>query len=395
MKRKRIVSFVLSLIMCLLMTPLAVEAENTIALEFSSSANGKNEVLLGEYITYTVKVTGNEEGFIGTFYFDASSNLTYVSATLMGEEFEAEKVSDGENEGAYAIFFTGELFEGITDNLCTITFKVTNDGETKVDLIPYQLTNGENIVTATVTDATQTVRVETLTSPIITTAELPEGIMNYEYSFKLQADREEFISFMHVSGDLPDGLTLSENGTISGTPLEYGEFTIEVKANLLDKLYSDPITLTLNILEKPRKIEISEDSRYTIDDEGYLIGVKDRTTLKSLLDSFKDITYIKVHNAKNDEITSENAIIGTGYTVSLIHGEEIVHKITVVVKGDTSGDGKIGTLDHQRVRAHFLRTYTLEGAYLLAADTNGDGKVGTLDHQRVRAHFLGNFNLFA
>ena len=395
MKGKRIASFVLSLIMCLLIIPFSASAESTVALDFSSSAEGKDEVLLGEKITYTVGVTENENGFIGTLYFVASDNLEYVSATLMGQNFEAKKVAKGEYAGAYAIYFVGELYDNTTENFCTITFKVINDGETEVTLIPYELTNGNSMLTATVTNSAQSVPVEELSKPIITTEEIPEGVMGYEYSVKLVANRSEFLKFRIVSGDLPEGLTMADDGTISGIPAEFGEFTIKVRVRLLSKLDSDAATYVLSILEKPRKLELSEESKYTVDENDYLLGVTDKTSLESLLNSFKNAEHIKVHNGKGNEVTSSSELVGTGYTVSLMHGDEIVHKITVVVKGDTSGDGKIGTLDYQRIRAHYLKNFTLEGAYLMAGKVSDRPNIGTLDYQRVRAHYLGNFDLFA
>lgn len=395
MKGKRITSFVLSLIMCLLIIPISAGAESTLALSFSSSAGDKDEVKLGETITYTVGVTSNEEGFIGTFYFEASENLTYVSATLMSKKFEAQKVESGEHKGAYAIFFGGDYYEDTTDNLCSITFKVTNDGDTSVKLVPYELTNGEKMHEVSVSGQIQAVSVEEVANPIIKTDELPEAVMQYEYYVKLEADRSEFIKWRLVSGELPEGLTLSEDGIISGTPKEFGEFTFKVRTKLLDKIDSDAKEYVINVLEKPRKLELSEESQYTIDDNNYLMGVTNRTSLESLLGSFKNVEHIRVFDGKGSEVTSASALIGTGYTISLMHGEETVHTVTVVVRGDTSGDGKIGTLDYQRIRAHYRKTLVLEGAYLLACDTNGDGKVGTLDYQQVRAHYRGKFDLFA
>ena len=77
-------------------------------------------------------------------------------------------------------------------------------------------------------------------------------------------------------------------------------------------------------------------------------------------------------------------------------GEDIVHSITVVVLGDTNGDGEIGAIDYQRIRAAFLGTYKgLTDAYLKAALVSGNSDIEAIDYQRVRAHFLGNYELYA
>ena len=395
MKGKRILSLVLSLVMCLLIIPFSATAEGELTVSFSSSASGMTEVELGDFITYTVGVSGNENGFMGTFYFEASDNLTYVSSTLMGEDFEAQKVVNGAYNGAYAIYYVGELYKETTDSFCTITFRVTNDGDTSVNLIPHELTDGEKFVAVSVSDPMQDVSVKELVPPVIVTDELPEAVMGYEYSLKLEADMTEFIEWKIAGGALPKGLAMSEDGIISGTPEEFGEFTFDVKTTLLDKLDSETKTYVITVLEKPRKLELSEESKYTVDENNYLIGVTDRTSLEDLLKNFKNVDHVKVLNGSGKDVTSASALIGTGYTISLMHGDEVVHTVTVVVKGDTSGDGKIGTLDYQRIRAHYLKNFTLEGAYLLAGKVSDRPNIGTLDYQRVRAHYLGNFDLFA
>ena len=59
--------------------------------------------------------------------------------------------------------------------------------------------------------------------------------------------------------------------------------------------------------------------------------------------------------------------VGTGMTAT--SGSTTV---TIVVTGDTNGDGKYSLVDFARVRSHFLNS-DLSGAYAKAADMNGDG----------------------
>lgn len=384
--------FAVFLTVAMLIACMTVGAvESAVSFKLSSDADGKTEVSLGDTVTYTVDITENSGFAGGTLYFRASENLQYVSAKLHSYDFEARIVQAGEYAGCYAIYMMDDVFADRLNGLCTITFRVVGGGQVCVELIPYQITDGDSFLTASVSSSPHFTSVKALEKPVISNVTLPEAVMGYEYELDFQGSDPDFLTWS-ISGDLPSGLTF-ENGRISGTPTVYGDFSITVKATLLDALESDPKTFTLTVLEKPRKLELV-DEKYEINGDGYLLGTPERTTVTALLSGFKNPERIKVFNANGKEVTG-SSVVGTGYTVSLMHGDEKVHTVTVIVKGDTNGDGKIGTLDYQRIRAHYLQTYVLEGAYLLAGKVSGRANIGTLDYQRVRAHYLGNYDLFA
>ena len=68
------------------------------------------------------------------------------------------------------------------------------------------------------------------TPPAITTTELPGGKVGAAYSQALAATGDTPITWELESGNLPDGLTLAEDGTISGTPTKSDSFSFTVKA---------------------------------------------------------------------------------------------------------------------------------------------------------------------
>lgn len=158
---------------------------------------------------------------------------------------------------------------------------------------------------------------------------------------------------------------------------------------------TEPVSLTIVGNALPKNLTLTAASTYQINDEDYLLGVTAQTTRSALLTHFEQKESIKVFAADGKEITDGSAFIGTGCTVSLMSGGTAIDSATVVVKGDTDGNGRIGTLDYQRIRAYYLGNYTLKGAYLVAARVTGRDTIGTLDYQRVRAHYLGNYNLYA
>ena len=67
-------------------------------------------------------------------------------------------------------------------------------------------------------------------TPTITTTSLPGGTVGTAYSQTLAADGSAPIAWSVSGGSLPEGLTLSNDGTISGTPTAAGTYTFDVKA---------------------------------------------------------------------------------------------------------------------------------------------------------------------
>jgi len=70
----------------------------------------------------------------------------------------------------------------------------------------------------------------TAVAPTITTNTLPNGMTSTPYSAQLTASGTAPITWSLTSGNLPNGLTLSTGGTISGTPTTSGTFNFTVRA---------------------------------------------------------------------------------------------------------------------------------------------------------------------
>ncbi len=391
MRSKRITAVILAVMMLIVSVPIAYAAEN-IVFSFSSSVPSGSEVALGDTVTYTVSLDANTGFAFGTLFFDASDNLTYVSSTYKGESVTAEKAISGENEGAYGIIVAGDTVTGTDEGLCTITFKVTDTGDVSVRFFVYQLNDGNELVSSSVNNGTISHTVKEFTVPTITTLSLPEAVMGYEYSYKIVGSDDEFLTYSY-EGTLPNGLTLAPDGTLSGTPTQFGSFPITVKATLLGQLTSEPKELTLTVLEKPRALELVDGSSYVIENE-LLCGVIEETTLSAILNHFKNNERIKVFDGDGLEVTASDEYVGTGYTVSLMHGDEKVHTVTVIILGDVNGNGRVDSNDYQRMRRYVFGNYAIEGAFFEAACISGGSDIRPLDYQRVRRHVFGNYNIF-
>ena len=79
---------------------------------------------------------------------------------------------------------------------------------------------------------------------ITTTSLLPEGTVGTEYSQSLAADNNP-TSWSVTEGDLPDGLSLNSDGTITGTPTAAGTYTFTVTATNSAGSDSEEYTLTI------------------------------------------------------------------------------------------------------------------------------------------------------
>lgn len=99
---------------------------------------------------------------------------------------------------------------------------------------------------------------------------------------------------------------------------------------------------------------------------------------------------VVVKDKDGKEVT--DSLIATGFVVTITNAIGST-SFTIVVKGDTSGDGVINALDLLQVQKNILGSYTLEGAFKEAGDTSGDGVVNALDLLQVQKSILGSYEI--
>ncbi|NMA50252.1 MAG: hypothetical protein GX951_00150 [Mollicutes bacterium] len=124
---------------------------------------------------------------------------------------------------------------------------------------------------------------------------------------------------------------------------------------------------------------------------GYLNRVKDETSVEALTNAFVSLgATVNIKNTVGEKVTSGN--VGTGYTIT-ISNATTSEDLKIVVKGDTSGDGKINALDLLQVHKNILGMYNLNDAQIRAADSSNDGKVGALDLLQIHKNILGMYKI--
>lgn len=134
-----------------------------------------------------------------------------------------------------------------------------------------------------------------------------------------------------------------------------------------------------------------ESSKYEIGQ--YVTGVDFSTSVASFKAALKapDGYTLKVTNASGKEVTTGS--IGTGMKVVLYQNGKAAGSIPVVIKGDTSGDGKISSADILMAQRYVINTYSLSGAYFKGADINGDGKISSVDILMMQRHVIGTYTI--
>ena len=125
--------------------------------------------------------------------------------------------------------------------------------------------------------------------------------------------------------------------------------------------------------------------------DNLISGISVKTTVKELKESVNETGYVRV--VKDGKVVADNTALATGMKIQLMNGTEVVKEVTVVVTGDTNGDGNISVTDMISVKAHILEKSTLTDAYGKAGDTNGDGKISITDFIQIKAHILGKSSL--
>lgn len=398
MKHRRSAAVFLAVLLTLMSVPFAAFAEAGVVFTFSCSVPENRQPELGDTVTYTVGISQNSGFCAGTFFFKPSDNLTYVpgSAVLLGN-LQEDRVAEGENAGAYGLIYLEKSdYTSKSDSFCSVSFIVSGLGDISVEFYAYQLMNSKLAdVPYTVTPGKSlTDTVKTPEKPVIKTESLPDGILNMQYDFMVEADRDDFLSWEVTSGALPEGIALSDEGMLSGIPTESGSFTFGVKASLTaGNIVSDEKQFTLTVLEAPKKLTPTKSSSYTVSG-GYVTKVVAETKLSDFVGNFETPEYVKVFGSDGKEITDKNAYVGTGCRVSLMNGDKAVDSADVVVLGDISGDGRLTSVDYLRLRAYFGGDYELSGAYLAAAHIAGRDTVTSVDYLRLRAHFSGDYNIY-
>lgn len=120
-----------------------------------------------------------------------------------------------------------------------------------VDLLPTGRVTGTPTesgrfkFTVSISDDRRDYALNVASAPEITTSSLPGGKVNTPYTAELDSDGTGLISWQVSSGDIPEGLYLTSNGYLCGTPTKADTFTFMLKA--ANNIASDTKTFSVKI----------------------------------------------------------------------------------------------------------------------------------------------------
>ena len=151
-------------------------------------------------------------------------------------------------------------------------------------------------------------------------------------------------------------------------------------------------TYTLNII-KSGTIEMTTDE--IIDESklkrngSYISGVQLGTTLENLTKLIKETCVGASINIKTSGgIEKIEGRLGTGDVITVTNGSTTAD-YTLVIYGDTSGDGEITILDLLQVQKHILGYTTLNASFNTAGDVSRDNEITILDLLKIQKQILG------
>ncbi len=139
--------------------------------------------------------------------------------------------------------------------------------------------------------------------------------------------------------------------------------------------FSEPTSTSINSVITSAGFRLSGNN---------ILGINPNTssnTIKNNLEAISGSNTVTISG-------TSSGIIATGSTITIKNSEE-TKSFTVVIKGDTSGDGKINALDLLQVQKNILGNYNLKAPNSTAGDTSGDGKINALDLLQIQKNILG------
>lgn len=146
------------------------------------------------------------------------------------------------------------------------------------------------------------------------------------------------------------------------------------------------IDLEITVEEIPDSIT---SDIYDINKEENIISkISPNTTLNQFKENVEAYPNVTIIDKEGNTIGDED-IIGTGMTLKV--GETLT--FTVVVMGDTDGNGEITVTDLAQLKLHYIGKEFLTGASLNAADMNYDNEITITDLAKMKLVFIGKVEI--
>ena len=364
-------------------------------------------------------VTGLETISVTSFPYVHKVVVTSAGGVPREYSITVSKIKSSSTELAGITVSDGSLSPSFDPEVRNYTVNVGSDvdnididatsvaGQTVTGIGNYPLSVGENTITLTVmaedgTIGTYNIKVVRNNEevPTLNSITTDKGTLspafnsnNVNYTLLVSDEEENVTLTASADSDFTTSVSLNNgeyttDSSITVTDLSVGNVVkFKVSGETKNRVY------TISILKDSDEKITSNTYGHSIEN-GLILTVSENTSateLKNQLDN--DNSKLKIYKADGvTEYTGSN--VGTGMIVKLIINDVVKDQKTIIVKGDTDGNGIINAIDALLVVNHILETDELTDCYLVAADTSNDDVINAIDALKIVNHIIGNISLF-
>lgn len=196
-------------------------------------------------------------------------------------------------------------------------------------------------------------------------------------------------------------ITIDEQGNIEAK--KEGKVKVTVKAKENEEIKKE---INVTVLRKMEDWEIHFDNSLRV--EGLEISGIDyeenndnnstnvnnnKNNLKNKVSDLQELITTDLELEFQDNkgnILKENDLLGTGSKILIKENGNVLRIYTILIYGDSNGDGKINSVDLLKIQRHILELEKLEGIYIKASNVRKTGtKPTSVDLLLIQRHILG------
>ncbi|GHV48542.1 hypothetical protein FACS1894204_12850 [Synergistales bacterium] len=332
----------------------------------------------GANITVNGSALANNGSYTCPTIPDAPTNVTATAGNAQATITFTAPANDGSTAIIdYTVTSNPGNFTA-TDTTSPITVTGLTNGTAYTFTVTATNSKGESAASATSNSVTPSSGTPAPVAPSITTTTLANGTVNTAYSHTLTATGDAPVAWSIAGGSLPNGLTLSNAGAISGSPTAAGAFAFTVKASNgvnpdATKDFSITIAAAPSVLDPYNNVTIGSVQTNLGDDANGNGWTWDASTKTLMIDG--DLNDEIIIASATDDITiyisdSVNVpkIVKTGDSALIITGETGKTLTAEDANGPAiSSDGDI-YIDSGTVKANVTGTGNTESAIQAGGD---------------------------
>ena len=187
--------------------------------------------------------------------------------------------------------------------------------------------------------------------------------------------------------------TVDNNGNIRG--INYGSTTIQIVSKHDPSIY---YSIVVNVMSKKiisSTYDIYRNDKDTPEEDKtleYIIGLEAKVTAKDFISKLdNEPTMIKVTDSNGIQ-TDGDIVIGTGFKVQLVYDETLLDELTIIVRGDLTGDGQINNTDYVKLKNYILKKTTFNEIEMKAGDLTQSNTIVTTDYVKMKNYILKKIN---